>query len=112
MEAKISEPTLDLIKNGAVSEGQHYEFKARVDLDGTRGKSNFIDDVIAFLNAGPGHLIVGVCEKEGPFRSLRAAWGAKDALQRRSHQSSRTISIPSHWESVCDFSISMRADFD
>ncbi|ARO32451.1 ATPase/AAA domain-containing protein (plasmid) [Rhizobium sp. NXC14] len=62
-------PTIDGILSGLVVEGQGYEFKALLNLDDQRGKSNFIDDVVAFLNAGPGHLIVGVHEKRGSSRA-------------------------------------------
>ncbi|TIV69712.1 MAG: ATP-binding protein, partial [Mesorhizobium sp.] len=58
-------------------------FKARLNLDEQRGKSNFIDDVVAFLNAGPGYLIVGVHEKKGAFERFEAMDGDRDAMQRR-----------------------------
>lgn len=76
-------PTIDGILSGLVFEGQGYEFKALLNLDDQRGKSNFIDDVVAFLNAGPGHLIVGVHEKRGVFSRFEPMEGDRDALQRR-----------------------------
>lgn len=83
MEPKLSVPTLDLIRNGVIIEGQNYEFKARINFDDPRGRSNFIDDIVAFLNAGPGHLIVGVYEKKGSFDRIEPLDGDRDALQRR-----------------------------
>lgn len=76
-------PAIDGIQSGLVIEGQHYEFKARLNLDEPRGKSNFIDDVVAFLNAGPGYLIVGVHEKKGGFERFEPLGGDRDAIQRR-----------------------------
>lgn len=75
--------TLEEIRSGLVTEGQQYEFKARLNLDEARGKSNFIDDVVAFLNAGAGYLIVGVREKKGDFENFEPMDGDRDALQRR-----------------------------
>ncbi|PBC19307.1 ATP-binding protein [Mesorhizobium sp. WSM4307] len=83
MNKQPAAPTRDSIRSGLVIEGQHHEFKARLNLDEQRGKSNFIDDVVAFLNAGPGYLIVGVHEKKGAFERFEAMDGDRDALQRR-----------------------------
>jgi hypothetical protein len=76
-------PTVGDIESGLIVEGQHYEFKGRVNLDEPRGKSNFIDDIVAFLNAGPGHLIIGVYEKKGSFERFEGMEGDRDAIQRR-----------------------------
>lgn len=83
MNKQSAVPTIDGIRSGLVVEGQHYEFKARLNLDEPRGKSNFIDDVVAFLNAGPGYLIVGVREKRGAFEHFEPMDGDRDSLQRR-----------------------------
>ncbi len=74
---------MELIRNGGIEETQGYEFKALVNLDDQRGKSNLIDDVVAFLNAGSGHLIVGVHEKKGVFDRFQPLQGDKDAYRRR-----------------------------
>lgn len=83
MNTKSAAPTIDGILSGIVVEGQHYEFKARLSLEEQRGKSNFIDDVVAFLNAGPGYLVVGVHEKKGAFERFEPMDGDRDILQRR-----------------------------
>ncbi|EFG8199804.1 ATP-binding protein [Escherichia coli] len=83
MRDRITVPTIEGIRSGLVTESQRYEFKARLNLDEQRGKSNFIDDVVAFLNAGPGYLIVGVHEKKGAFGRFEPMDGDRDALQRR-----------------------------
>ena len=83
MNKEHSMPTIDSINSGLVVEGQRYEFKAQLNLDEPRGKSNFIDDVVAFLNAGSGYLIVGVLEKKGAFVRFEPMDGDRDALQRR-----------------------------
>jgi hypothetical protein len=83
MAPTLAEPTLELIRDGVIAESQGYEFKARVNLDEQREKSNFVTDVVAFLNAGPGHLIVGVHEKRGAFDRLEPVEGDKDAFRRR-----------------------------
>jgi len=80
---KNDSPTVELIRNGAIEEDQRYEFKAFVKLDDQRGKSDFIDDVVAFLNAGSGHLIVGVHERKGVFDRFQPLQGDKDAYRRR-----------------------------
>lgn len=54
MDNKPVAPTVEGIQSRYIAEGQRYEVKARLDLDEQRGKSNFIDDVVAFLNAGAG----------------------------------------------------------
>ncbi|MGV1793554.1 AlbA family DNA-binding domain-containing protein [Rhizobium sp. A37_96] len=83
MSKKSLAPTIEGILSGAVVEGQHYEFKSRLNLEEQRGKSNFIDDVVAFLNAGPGYLVVGVHEKKGAFERFEPMDGDRDILQRR-----------------------------
>jgi len=83
MDNTLVVPTIDSIASGLVTEDQRYDFKARLNLDEQRGKSNFIDDVVAFLNAGPGCLIVGVHEKRGAFERFEPMDGDRDALQRR-----------------------------
>lgn len=83
MNKQPAAPTIDDIRSGLTVEGQHYEFKARLNLDEQRGKSNFIDDVVAFLNAGPGYLIVGVHEKKGVFARFEPMDGDRDVLARR-----------------------------
>ncbi|WP_375162567.1 MULTISPECIES: helix-turn-helix domain-containing protein [unclassified Bradyrhizobium] len=83
MHNRPTAPTIEGIRSGLVAEGQRYEFKARLNLDEQRGKSNFVDDVVAFLNAGSGYLIVGVHEKKGAFERFEPMDGDRDALQRR-----------------------------
>jgi hypothetical protein len=78
MTKKLAEPTVELIQSGKISECQSYEFKGRVNLDEQRGKSNFIDDVVAFLNAGPGHIIIGVHEKKGTYERFEPINKDKD----------------------------------
>lgn len=67
----------ELVETGAL------EFKQQIDLDEPRGRSNLVDDVVAFLNAGPGHIVVGVREKGGAFERFAPMMGDPDALTRR-----------------------------
>ncbi|NKM94285.1 AlbA family DNA-binding domain-containing protein [Rhizobium leguminosarum] len=83
MDKKPAAPTIDGIVSGGFIEGQRYEFKAKLNLEEQRGKSNFIDDVVAFLNAGPGYLLVGVHERKGAFERFEPMDGDRDAIQRR-----------------------------
>ncbi|MDX8522081.1 AlbA family DNA-binding domain-containing protein [Mesorhizobium dulcispinae] len=83
MNKQPAMPTIEGIRSGLIVEGQHYEFKARLNLEEQRGKSNFIDDVVAFLNAAPGYLIVGVHEKKGVFANFEPMGGDRDAIRRQ-----------------------------
>lgn len=53
-----------------VEDGRH-DFKEQVDLDSDQGKAKFVDEVVAFLNVGRGHLILGVKESKGRFAGWR-----------------------------------------
>jgi schlafen family protein len=76
-------PTAKLIEQLQIVEGQHYDFKSSLNLGEARAKSGFIDDVVAFLNAGHGHLIVGVQEKKGAFDRFEPLTGDPDQLRRQ-----------------------------
>lgn len=60
-------PTPDLIESKQITEGATYEFKVQIDLADARQKSNLVDDVVGFLNSGPGHIVVGC--RSAPERS-------------------------------------------
>ncbi len=53
-----------LIKDG-VSESKHIDYKEQVHLGKDAQKKEFLADVSSFANAGGGHLIFGVREKQG-----------------------------------------------
>jgi hypothetical protein len=76
-------PTIEMIRTHQIGEGQNYEFKGRLDLSDRKVKSDFINDVVAFLNAGPGHLIVGVHEKKRVFERFEPILGDPDAICRQ-----------------------------
>lgn len=77
-------PTPALIESQDIVEGRDYEFKQQVDFTDARQKSNFVDDVVAFLNAEtPGHILVGVKEKGGVFAGYSPLLGDPDQLIRR-----------------------------
>jgi hypothetical protein len=76
-------PTTEMICTHQIGEGPNYEFKGRLDLSDRKAKSDFINDVVAFLNAGPGHLIVGVHEKNGVFARFEPISGDRDAICRQ-----------------------------
>lgn len=76
-------PTLDLIRNNQVVEGQHYDFKRAIDLSDRKAKADFINDVVAFLNAGPAHLVIGVQEKKGVFERFEPLTGDRDSIRRQ-----------------------------
>ena len=78
--------TVEDIKNGKVVEGQGCDFKRMVDLDDPSAKSNFVSDVTAFLNAGAGHLLIGIDEKRGAFAGFHPVRGDPDAMCLRLQQ--------------------------
>lgn len=61
--------TREAIETFQVVEDGHHDFKEQVDLDSEPGKAKFVDEVVAFLNVGHGHLIIGVKERKGRFAS-------------------------------------------
>jgi hypothetical protein len=68
-----------------VEDGRH-DFKEQVDLDTDQGKAKFVDEVVAFLNVGHGHLILGVKESKGRFagwRPMLIAGGDFDAFANK-----------------------------
>lgn len=77
-------PTVELIESQAIVEGREYEFKQQVDFDQAQQKSNFIDDVVAFLNSEiSGHIVIGVKEKGGAFAGYSPLLADPDHLCRR-----------------------------
>jgi predicted HTH transcriptional regulator len=83
---KCIAPTIEMIQTRQIGEGQNYEFKGSLALSDRKAKSDFINDVVAFLNAGPGrpgHLIVGVHEKKGAFERFEPISGDPDAICRQ-----------------------------
>jgi len=49
-----------------------------------RAKAAFIDNVIAFLNVKPGHIIIGVLtDKNGAWRSYQPLHGDRDPIRRQ-----------------------------
>lgn len=76
-------PDFDLIVSGKIVEGSSYDYKQYVDLNSDRGKSKIIDDAVAFLNGGPGYLIIGVIEEGGAYKSFAPLSGDPDAYSRR-----------------------------
>jgi len=53
---------LETILNGSVGEGQRLDFKRQIDLDQSDKKMSIIDDVVAFLNADGGQILIGLDE--------------------------------------------------
>lgn len=78
-----SVPTREGIEKGSVVEAANLDFKQRVDLDGDRGKTKLVDDVVAMLTAGPGYLVIGVAEEKGRFRHFEPIREDRDAFERR-----------------------------
>ncbi|TCQ09624.1 putative DNA-binding protein [Rhizobium sp. PP-F2F-G36] len=82
-------PARELIESKAISEGKHYDFKREIDLDkkhpngGKSGKERFLDDIVAFLNGGHGHIIVGVNEADGVWQSYQPMSGNREKLCNR-----------------------------
>jgi hypothetical protein len=83
MIASMPPVSVELIRGHKIAEGQAYEFKSCVDFDDARAKANFIDDVVAFLNAAPGHIIIGIREKKGMFDRFVPFDEDRDPLIRR-----------------------------
>ena len=73
----------EAIASGSVVEDQRLEFKREVDLSDPRKKRDFVDDVVAFLNGGPGRIVVGVAERKGRFDRFHPLQGDPDAIARR-----------------------------
>ena len=71
------------IGDGSVVEDQRTEYKREVDLADARKKCDFVDDVVAFLNAGAGRIVVGVAERKGRFDRFYPIQGDPDATARR-----------------------------
>lgn len=55
-------------------------------LDDAAAKANLVSEVVAFLNAGPGCLVIGVAEKRGTFAGFRPLAGDPDATCLRIQQ--------------------------
>lgn len=86
---KPTAPTRELIEGKHIAEGKHYDFKRQVDLSEKQVKSakspkeRFLDDVVAFLNGGGGHLIVGVDEEDGYWRNYVPLTGNKEKIRNQ-----------------------------
>jgi Putative DNA-binding domain len=76
-------PTREDIESKGLVESGVLEFKQQIDLDEAKGKSNLVDDVVAFLNSGPGQIIVGVREKGGTYERFVPMMGDQDTVTRR-----------------------------
>ncbi|MHA6643628.1 AlbA family DNA-binding domain-containing protein [Mesorhizobium sp. A623] len=82
-------PTRELIESKEIAEGRHYDFKRQVDLSEKQtrstksSKERFLDDIVAFLNGGAGHLIVGVDEEDGYWRSYHPLTGNKEKIRNQ-----------------------------
>lgn len=55
-------PDIDAILTGRITEGQKLDFKRTVDLDDKASKVSIVDDVVAFLNADGGQILIGIDE--------------------------------------------------
>ncbi|MFA7261801.1 MAG: ATP-binding protein [Caulobacter sp.] len=75
--------TRELIVEGQIVEGAALEFKQQIDVDDARQKSNLIDDVVAFLNARAGHIVVGVRERRGAYDGFSPLQGDPEQRCRK-----------------------------
>jgi hypothetical protein len=73
-------PDRENIESGSIQEGRYYDFKRELNLADERGKISFIDDVVAFLNKGAAHIIVGVDEAKGIFKAWKPLAGDPNKL--------------------------------
>lgn len=55
-------PDLNALLSGDIGEGQRLDFKSEINLDDKESKASIVDDVVAFLNADGGQILVGVQE--------------------------------------------------
>lgn len=76
-------PTKERIESGELVEDAQLDFKQKVDLTSDRGKIKLADDVVAFLNKGPGYLVIGVAEEKGRFRHFEPLREDPDAFTRQ-----------------------------
>ncbi|MBY9068237.1 ATP-binding protein [Hyphomonas sp. WL0036] len=83
MENDTGAQFLTAIQSQEISEDQTFEFKARIELDSRHQKADFINDIVAFLNSGPGHLFVGVRESKGVFSGWQPIKQNWDAFHRQ-----------------------------
>jgi predicted HTH transcriptional regulator len=89
MMTEIPIPSRELIEEKRISESKHYDFKREVNLDqkhsggAKSAKERLIDDVVAFLNSGTGHIIVGVCEADGVWESYQPLSGDREKTCNR-----------------------------
>jgi predicted HTH transcriptional regulator len=72
-----------MIESGQIVESDHYDFKLSLNLEEERAKSRLVDDVVAFLNSGPGCIIVGVREKAGRFEAFNPMTGNQNQIGLR-----------------------------
>lgn len=76
-------PSVELIASKQLVEGADYEFKRQLNFN-DEGKSNLVDDVVAFLNTEKaGHIIVGIKEDKGGFDGFAPILEDPDQLVRR-----------------------------
>ena len=83
LDKPLADPTREAIESGLIREDQNHEFKTSVDLGQGQAKCDLVDDVVAFLNARPGHLVIGVMEKRGVFVRFNPLRGDPDGEGRR-----------------------------
>jgi len=76
-------PTLSNILDGSIVEGPHYDFKRALQIDDRGSRPKLIDDVVAFLNAGPGHIIFGVAERRGACEAFHPITGDRDLIEQQ-----------------------------
>ncbi len=76
-------PTPEAIAAKELVEGADLDFKREVDLDDGRQRSNLVDDVVAFLNARAGHIVIGVKDRGGAYDGFMPVSGDIDARSRR-----------------------------
>jgi hypothetical protein len=70
------------LQSGKVFESQVLEFKEMIDFGD--GKAGWLDDVVGFLNAGPGRMLIGVAEnKRGGFHKFKPVGENVDEFARR-----------------------------
>ncbi|MGA0534277.1 MULTISPECIES: AlbA family DNA-binding domain-containing protein [Hansschlegelia] len=75
--------TREMIESRAVVEGPELDFKREIDLADEKARVGFLDDIVAFLNARGGALVVGVAEKKGGFEHWRPLHADPDELGRK-----------------------------
>jgi predicted HTH transcriptional regulator len=76
-------PDRERIETGELVVDVGLDFKQKVELTSECDKAKLINAVVAFLNRGPGYLVIGVAEERGRYRHFEPVREDPDAFGRQ-----------------------------